>query len=690
MSNRQNNESKHALGSYGKSLRSSCRYCRRRKIKCDSNNPCGTCTTRKIDCVHDQKSQMGRPRKNEEGYFLSDIKQETQTCIDLGSILDTAFQDTFGGKVPSTAFSAAVQGYVREYGESLIIDASARAQQKICTPEVYEVLYPMIFKDVLDGCRWHFSSMDLNKQARRPAYFPVGLQCDTSESMIPLYPSQKKFPEVEEGDLRYLYKIWSQVHPLSSGIPFSCLQEEQGKALRHLIICEARQLEGEYPESEIHFAYASNLYRQIQIPVFDNETQLARTASTLISACQAALLFGWREFSSARSKRGAAYMAASGQLFGRLQNLSNRIEMKVEQLTIIKSLSSTFSLMTLWAFSQLDRSTGNLGIGWLGFDVNAAQSAEVIVTDVVARLCSTLLNNHPSILSSTHGPANELSGVNVSQYTQAVAIQLYDHIVSAKLAENVELTDESLERTKQLLEGIRWCICLILLSPGEDGFLPLPTIGQELLRVCRSACESVIELCGLTQYRNDDVLFTNVTFSRQAKSRKSDKQEPLRKTIGAYLYDLLSHNSTRICNCLESPLMRMEFITQMDEWLSLFRSLSEASLDLLDTSSLTNARAIITKSVEKMSSQCYSISESTPELSSSTSSSITTPKNTNFQPDFALDAESILEQISFDFNQINDIQQESLNEITVPKPIMEDENLLNILWGYIPVDFGEN
>ncbi|PWN34581.1 uncharacterized protein FA14DRAFT_154035 [Meira miltonrushii] len=469
-------DSKHAIGSYGKALRSSCRYCRRRKIKCDSNNPCGTRTTKKIDCVHDQKSQMGRPRKGEE-----EIDQDAQACISVGSILDSAFEDTFGGKVPSTAFSAAVQGYVREHGESLVIDAQARAQQKICSPDVYEVLYPMIFKDVLDGCRWHFSSMDTNKEARRPAYFPVGLQCDASQSMIPL--CSDAFTEVEEDDLRYLYKIWSQVHPLSAGISFSSLLGEQGKALRHLIICEARQLEGDYPESEAHFGYASSQYRKVQIPVFDNEAQLAGTAHTLISACQAALLFGWREFSSARSKRGAAYMAASGQLLGRLQSLCNRMEMSAEQLSVIKSLSSTFSFMTLWAFSQLDRSTGNLGAGWLGFEVNATRSDEVIITDAVTRLCSTLLNNHPRILSSTHGTASGLDGENMMQYTQAVAMQLYTHIASAKLAENGELTDESSERTKQLLEGVRWCICLILLSAGQEGFLPLPEVGQELLKI---------------------------------------------------------------------------------------------------------------------------------------------------------------------------------------------------------------
>lgn len=618
---------------------------------------------------------MGRPRKDEE-----DINQEAQASISLGSILDSAFDDTFSGKVPSTAFSAAVQGYVREYGESLVIDAQARAQQKICSPEVYEVLYPMIFKDVLDGCRWHFSSIDTDKQARRPAYFPVGLQYDTSQSMIPLYSDA--FPEVEEGELRYLYKIWSHVHPLSAGTSFSSLQGEQGKALRHLIICEARQLEGDYPESEAHFGYASNVFRRIQIPVFDNETHLAGNAQTLISACQAALLFGWREFSSARSKRGATYMAVSGQLLGRLQNLRHRMKMSTDQLSTIKLLSSTFSFMTLWAFSQLDRSTGNLGAGWLGFEVNATRSEEVIITDAVTQLCSTLLNNHPRILSSTHG--TDIDGVSMMQYTQAVAAQLYTHIASASLAEAGELMSEASERTKQLLEGVRCCVCLILLSPGQEGFLPLPEIGQELFKVCKLASESVVLLCGLSRYRNDDVLFTNVAFSRQNSIRKSDKQEPLRKTIGAYLFDLLSDIATRICTCLESPLLSIQFAGQLDDWISILCPLAEASLDLLDTSTLVSARALMTNSVEKMSSHTGALNEATPELSSTTSSSIATPNNGNLQPSFSLDAESILNQISFDLNQVNNIQQLKYPETA------EDESLFNLLWGYIPAEFSEN
>ncbi|CAO1638184.1 unnamed protein product [Sympodiomycopsis kandeliae] len=45
----------------GQGLRTSCRFCRTRKIKCPGGSPCQTCVSRGIACIYDGKSKMGRP-----------------------------------------------------------------------------------------------------------------------------------------------------------------------------------------------------------------------------------------------------------------------------------------------------------------------------------------------------------------------------------------------------------------------------------------------------------------------------------------------------------------------------------------------------------------------------------------------------------------------------------------------------
>ncbi|KAE8195298.1 hypothetical protein CF336_g3152 [Tilletia laevis] len=62
--------------------RASCEFCRRRKIRCDGQDPCAACTQRKIVCVFKVESPKGRPRRSSRRSIGSSNLRESISAMD--------------------------------------------------------------------------------------------------------------------------------------------------------------------------------------------------------------------------------------------------------------------------------------------------------------------------------------------------------------------------------------------------------------------------------------------------------------------------------------------------------------------------------------------------------------------------------------------------------------------------------
>jgi hypothetical protein len=87
-----------------------CAPCRRRKVKCDRNSPCGQCTQRNSDsCTY---TEDGRTTQNEQASQRPHLAVATEVSRRDASILDQlqSLDNTDGQRVPANNASAAETG----------------------------------------------------------------------------------------------------------------------------------------------------------------------------------------------------------------------------------------------------------------------------------------------------------------------------------------------------------------------------------------------------------------------------------------------------------------------------------------------------------------------------------------------------------------------------------------------------
>ena len=605
---------------------------------------------------------MGRPTKDAS----SSTQRSVSTTIAVGKLLDVAFDDAFNSVMASTSFSAAVRSYMVTQGPSVAIDAAAMAEQTPCGPQIYDLLFPQLIKELLEACRWHYSSLiptDASGDllSRKPAYLPIGLKRDHTAHMRPAAMTASHAPfEVDNVELERLYRLWSAAHPFAPCVSVANMQLRcaSAQAIQCLVVLEARQMCGEEQDEErirMEYQRAENLFRADGILIHDEGTDREAIESMFL-ACQASLLFGWHELAHNHPKRGTAYMAVAGQLMGQLHGLVGLPQLNNEAIVgSIKMTSSFLSVSTIWAFSQLDRSTGDLGGGWSTSVHCAKRPSETILIDAVTLICSTLLNNHPKVVSSAF---RQSPPYGVQDLT-TLALHLYPHIASVQLFQDTDQCDAD---TQDLTELIRDSVRAMLLLPSGINGQHIRNVENELLSAFCSAEARMMRLVGQQAAQGGHAIYSKLAYERPQKPKTN---EALRKTVAAFAYELFSLGSTRVADAFEADEATKSL--KSTEWQQICASYSQAYFELLETPSLRTARDTFKKSAQRLAANAQDTSGSnTPGLTWSMSPS----------PNAALLDTSAAFVNTLDFTTAGGVL-ENIGETL-------DDSIYNILWGHLP------
>jgi hypothetical protein len=397
-----------------------------------------------------------------------------------------------------------------------------------------------------------------------------------------------------------------------------------------LIICEAKELvqAGTYGDANDYLDYALHALRSQQIPIYDEGQRAPATLQILLSSCQAAILFGWRCLAHNQARFGTTYMALAGQIMGRMQALISEITKTAPQsdvVTQIQTTSSYLSLMTVWAFSQLDRSTGDGHADWTLASVHPAVTKSCMINDLMTLFCKTLLNNHPNVISGGAN-ASRVAFTNV----EAIASQLSAWSGSLDLD---ALGDET-SAHRDTAEALREIVILILLGAQKDG-----QSANKFAPICRVAIPRMERLAGRKDERIDRPVFARIAFHAQTKP--DDVQSRIMKTLAAYLYELI-------------PALLEHFAHVMSEadLGAICKGMLDLQLDLVETESLRSARS----QLERMKSIADGTDSRVSTVASISAGSLFTPPS----------------------------ESGNGSAVTTPEDASGGRDMYNLLWGYIP------
>lgn len=418
----------------------------------------------------------------------------------LADVLAGIYDEIFLAQVPLNAFSAAFKSYMTESAPYLCYGAEEMKEQTPCTPLVYYALFPLLVKEVLETCKHHYSSLGHAQPRRGPSYLAVALARDKSTHFL---SEQVADMHIDMDDAKFLglAQTWTAVHPLSPYIGVSQALEagSLNRALRSVIASEALVMtKTAGAGSELFLGQAHKCFGEARLPH-------AGDKGVLMLACQVSMLLAWNHIAATRAKNGVAFLALACQLMAQLQG-----DTAVEVDTLAQDrLAGLSSLLTVWAFSQLDRSSG--------FQVHNRAGP---LLSSVAQMCSLLLSNHPGI---RHGDGHAVDGdvdlgVLCGQLRGALAA--------------FPLEDDDMAR------AARHLLTLYLLAPRRS----TPALHEELLSSCVAALPLLARLANEAQEEDGNAhLLSKLAFHRRTSQRSGEKEveAALRSTLAATLFETL-------------------------------------------------------------------------------------------------------------------------------------------------------
>lgn len=413
--------------------------------------------------------------------------------LSIGQVLRETYDDIFvrTDQWPRSAFVASLRGYLQENAlelEQAVLTTREEAEQRTtCGPEVYGVMVPVIVREVLNTVRIRFSSLgqgggDDDIEATRPRYLPIALIRDRGH----FGDQQQQRPTTDAAGIdmgrdrqRQLVKTWCGFHPLAcifdESSDFSIDADEDMRsstnrpgpsvhpAARTLMLAEALMLEEGKQEKEQAHQLLEQSHR-----LFD--AGLTYGDERDLPACQAAVLLAWHHLTHISARRGIAYFALACQLLPRHNSASPAVAATVSLLEAI------LSTITVWAFSQLDRSTSHMFLR-----DSRLQTAQHLTsksqgpwwcTSQVAALASLVFERHPetksALPSTTKG--SSLADVCASLYEQLSS--------SSSTSSSSKETEEASAHRGDVFHAAVGCartftmLCLIFprSSPPQPGF----------------------------------------------------------------------------------------------------------------------------------------------------------------------------------------------------------------------------
>lgn len=329
----------------------------------------------------------------------------TRRC--LGDILQETYNDMFiyTDQWPRSAFAASLRGYLQDHALELenvkVDDEKEPEHSTTCGPEVYSLMVPILTREVLSTIRSQFSGLSKfqnnlsddsesvqQDEATRPRFLPIALIRDRGEPNMQKWRENRQRPAMENLDRdtqRQILKHWMGFHPLAclfdEGDDFyldlTAVQSEPSSdnrvhpAARALILSEGLLTAAHESNDDLHRRQAEWM--------LDQSHQLFAVGTTNadgfgkedeerdLAACKAAALLAWHHLAHLRARRGMAYFAVACQLLsrhGRASASSNSYNDEDfgnnRAASKHKLLESILFSITVWAFSQLDRSTSQV------------------------------------------------------------------------------------------------------------------------------------------------------------------------------------------------------------------------------------------------------------------------------------------------------------------------------------------
>lgn len=477
-------------------LRSSCKYCRRRKIKCDGNSPCLACTTRSLECVFEKQAKMGRPTQSQSPSSNGSVAGSGRFLVEA---LYDIHSEMFMDYQPTSAFSVGLQRYMQEKAPYLLYGAEEMQMQKPCTPPVYDALLPALVQDLIERCKVQYSSLgqvpNPMEEMNRPSYLAVALVRDHSEP--PTSFNQLESIHLEDTDFAPLAQIWSTSHPLAECVLLSNAygKDPLNKALRSIIVSEAFTLvTPPRPGSNQALEQAHRYFYDANLPRQDDPR-------SLLLACQISSLLSWHHLAHTTVKRGIAFLALSCQLMAQINNHT------ACRGFLLDNLKSQLSLITVWAFSQLDRTSGCL--------IDMGDDPETVSLShfycISAQMSSLLLNSHPNAYGTS---IIKLPNVDFTSLCDQLRMGL----------RRLPLKEDSLNAGQILIRAVRDILTIYLFFPRKSSdkvdVPPPPLRSQDIVHHCSLAIPLLAKLANPTQEVNHPApLLSKVTYRRPAVGR---------------------------------------------------------------------------------------------------------------------------------------------------------------------------
>lgn len=655
---------------------------------------------RGIDCVHDVRARMGRPIKDQarRSAPLAAVEVPSSSAcakssLTVGALLEMTFDQTFSSQnAPTTAFSAALRGSMLEQPD-VIADEELPPHQTTCGPAVYDALYIKLVVDVLEACKWYYSSLDRNKTRpedqqslyARQTFLRTALPHDNTTSMhFSKATDHDVALDVPDSELKILYDVWSAVHPLGVCICFSTLLRPcgAGQAIRHLVILEARQIlrQGQMDDAAIvaqteHAEQCLAKSRLLDVPADGVPEEPSLQALLLI--CQASLLFAWNHLAHLKSRKGMTYMAVGGKGMGCLQRAfaaaaaasphrphqeqGLHSELKVS----FEITSSFFFVCTVWAFSQLGRSTGEIGVSDASiFDrTGPPRPHSAVFPAALGTLGNLLLSNHPYVKSSGHDQR-----VDQEAPVQQLLL-LVRHMPFTRQGEDIG------QDLSNMLEAIRDVVSLYLLFPLKAE-LSSPFLSEQDALACASQMLSrLLQMAGSRRmpHAENDHLLSQLAFKRSPSQVGTDLKGPLRSTMAAATWEALSSALSCVADALDAGGDK----GRSTEWMTLCGQLMNARLDLVDSTTLGMAKASVPFTYHRLISHANTLPQLPQSLKErSTHGSIFTSESPCTP---ATSASSVLDAFKADPTDTCDINfASSMNNDET------SEDFYNLLWGSLP------
>jgi hypothetical protein len=445
---------------------------------------------------------MGRPTQSPPSSDSADYRSLADAFYDI-------YEEMFTSRLPTSAFSVALQSYMRDKAPYLVYGPEDLGEQKPCTPAVYDGLMPMLVQNLLDTCKFQYSVLGKGHQdmEKKPTYLTIALSRD--DESLPFDTSAAHLVQeirLESAEVASLSQTWFASHPLACCVSIADVHGEGPlhKALLSIVACEASILSG-LPRSEELLDQAHKIFFSTRLPDKDD-------VESLLLACQISTLLGWRHTAYTRVKWGIANLALACQLMAQIESRPER------QGAILSNLKSFLSIITVWAFSQLDRSSGSLSVG---DDPKASPLLQFYSR--TAQMTSLLLNVHPNV----HG----ISMVKVQHGDFNVLCQ---QLLASLSALGGEYKSDA--KGRALVQAVQHILNLYLLLPRTKSHgYDFPQRANGILARCNAAQLLLLELGNEKANSQDAVPMLNKLAFHRKDQVKSDMMA-MNCTVAAILF----------------------------------------------------------------------------------------------------------------------------------------------------------